>query len=118
MVLSVRARLRTISTITLICMTPELGERLLAFDQARTAKAYHATRTLISHSIALPQLRVAQVRSGVAPGGRSGSGSAQAVKLRGYNMPTSLLSSKSNSAPDIKRERLFKAPTLVSTAEN
>ena len=51
-------------------------------------------------------------------GGRSGSGSGSGGKARGYNMPTSLLSSKSNSAPDIKRgERLFKAPTLVSTAE-
>lgn len=57
-------------------------------------------------------------KGGRRSGGRSGSGSGSGGKARGYNMPTSLLSSKSNSAPDIKRgERLFKAPTLVSTAE-
>jgi hypothetical protein len=57
-------------------------------------------------------------KGGRRSGGRSGSGSGSGGKARGYNMPTSLLSSKSNSAPTIKRgERLFKAPTLVSTAE-
>ena len=50
--------------------------------------------------------------AGVIVGGNSGVN--QRLRPKGYN-----LSVKSNSAPAIKRgERLFKAPQLVSTANN
>jgi len=98
---------------------PELGERLLAFDQARTAKGVSRNSNFSDKpKYSSTTAKGGSGKGGRRSGGRSGSGSGSGGKARGYNMPTSLLSSKSNSAPDIKRgERLFKAPTLVSTAE-
>ena len=98
---------------------PELGERLLAFDQARTAKGVSRNSKFSDKpKYSSTTAKGGSGRRGGRSGGRSGSGSGSGGKARGYNMPTSLLSSKSNSAPDIKRgERLFKAPTPVSTAE-
>jgi hypothetical protein len=87
---------------------PEMGGRLLAFDQARTAKGVSLNSNFSNKN----KYDAKKAREG------SGSGSGSGVKAKGYNLPTSLLSGKSNSAPAIKRgERLFKAPTLVSTAE-
>ncbi len=89
---------------------PEMGERLLAFDQARTAKGVSLNSNFSNKN----KYDAKKAREGSG----SGSGSGSGVKAKGYNLPTSLLSGKSNSAPAIKRgERLFKAPTLVSTAE-
>ena len=98
---------------------PELGERLLAFDQARTAKGVSRNSNFSDKpKYSSTTAKGGSGKGGRRSGGRSGSGSGSGGKARGYNMPTSLLSSKSNSAPTIKRgERLFKAPTLVSTAE-
>ena len=85
---------------------PKLGERLLAFDQVRTDKGVSRNSNFSDR----PKYNAVKARGG----SRSGSGG----KAKGYNLPTSLLSGKSNSAPAIKRgERLFKTPTLVSTAE-
>lgn len=98
---------------------PELGERLLAFDQARTAKGVSRNSKFSDKpKYSSTTAKGGSGRRGGRSMGRSGSGSGSGGKAKGYNLPTSLLSSKSNSAPDIKRgERLFKAPTLVSTAE-
>jgi len=87
---------------------PELGERLLAFDQARTAKGVSRNSNFSDK----PKYNATKARGG-SSGGSRGSGG----KAKGYNLPTNLLSSKGNAMPEIKRgERLFKAPTLVSTA--
>ena len=91
---------------------PELGERLLAFDQVRTDKGVSRNSNFSDR----PKYNAVKARGGSS--GRGGSRSGSGGKAKGYNLPTSLLSGKSNSAPAIKRgERLFKTPTLVSTAE-
>ncbi len=89
-------------------------ERLRAFDLARTEAGVSRNDSEKS----LPKYGSASSGKAGGKGGRGGSRSGSGGKAKGYNLPTSLLSGKSNSAPAIKRgERLFKTPTLVSTAE-